>query len=161
MNTTIRRNAGVVLLVFFVACGSSEPTSPSGTSQPPSPPSPIPPRLPINFPPLAGPSRTFIFDSFGSELSYPVSDSTRGSRFILYDNGAFGLQYPGIEYVFRGQYQDANGVLMFLFDSSTGRSVDEPWDDATGTLQGNLLTVRYDEMMQQSDFEDAVYVRIY
>jgi hypothetical protein len=104
---------------------------------------------------LAGPSRTFIFDS---ELSYPVRDFTRGSRFVLYDNGAFGLQYPGIEYVYRGGYRDANGVLVFLFDSSTGRSVDEPWNDATGTLKGNLLTVQYDEIMQHSDFEDAVYV---
>jgi hypothetical protein len=155
MNTTIRRNAGVVLLVFSVACGSSEPTSPSGPRQPSSLPSPTPSRLPISFPPLSGPSRTFIFDG---ELSYPVRDFTRESRFILYDNGAFGLQYPGLEYVFRGGYQDANGVLMFLFDSSTGRNVDEPWDDATGTLKGNLLTVQYDETMRHSDFEDAVYV---
>jgi hypothetical protein len=155
MNTAVCRGAVVVLLVLSVACGKSGPTSPSGTSQPPSPPSPIPSRLPINFPPLAGPSRTFIFDS---ELSYPVRDYTRGSRFVLYENGAFGLHYAGIEYVYRGGYQDANGILMFLFDSSTGRSVDEPWKDATGTLKGNVLTVQYDEIMQHSDFEDAVYV---
>ena len=85
MNTTVRRGAVVVLLVFSVACGSSGPTSPSGTRQPPSLPSPTP-RLPIDFPPLSGPSRTFIFDG---ELSYPVSDFTRESRFVLYDNGAF------------------------------------------------------------------------
>ena len=45
----------------------------------------------INFPPLSGPSRTFIFDG---ELTYPVRDFTRKSRFVLYDNGAFVLQYP-------------------------------------------------------------------
>jgi hypothetical protein len=109
----------------------------------------------MNFPPLSGPSRTFIFDR---ELSYAVRDFTKKSRFILYDNGAFGLQYPGIEYVYRGGYQDANGVLMFLFDSSTGRSVNEPWDDATGTLEGDSLTIQYQESMQHADFENAVYV---
>jgi len=47
---------------------------------------------------------------------------------------------------------------MFLFDSSTGRSVDEPWDDATGTLKGDSLTLEYDDIMQHADFENAVYV---
>ena len=54
--------------------------------------------------------------------------------------------------------QGANGVLMFRFDSSTGRSVDEPWDDATGTLKGDSLTIQFQESMQHADFEDAVYV---
>jgi hypothetical protein len=159
MNTTVRRSAVVVLLVFSGACGSG-PTSPSGTSQPPSLPSPPPPptpRPPINFPPLSGPSRTFIFDG---ELTYRVRDYTRQSRFVLYDNGAFVLQYPPSSLgdgAFRGQYQDANGVIMFLFEFQ-GRSVDDPWDDATGTLRGDSLTVQYDESMQHADFENAVYV---
>jgi hypothetical protein len=46
---------------------------------------------------------------------------------------------------------------MFLFDSSTGRSVDDPWDDAIGTLSGDSLTLEYHEIMQHSDFENAVY----
>jgi hypothetical protein len=47
---------------------------------------------------------------------------------------------------------------MFLFDSSTGRGVDESWDDATGTPKGDLLTLEYHEIMQHADFENAVYV---
>ena len=166
MNTTFRRGAVVVLLVFSVACGSLGPTSPSGTSQPPSLPSP--PRPPIDFPPSSGPSRTFIFDGELTNLlrytdpnwGLDVSDYTKKSRFVLYDNGAFGLHYPSIGeggYEYRGQYQNANGVIMFLFKFQ-GRSVGTPWEDATGTLKSDSLTVQYSEGMQHADFENAVYV---
>lgn len=109
----------------------------------------------MTFPPLSGPSRTFTFDR---EMAYPVGDFTRRSRVVLYDNGAFGLHYPSLAYVYRGAYRNADGVLMFLFDWSMGRSVDEPWDDATGILQGDSLALQYDDIMQHSDFENAVYV---
>jgi hypothetical protein len=33
-----------------------------------------------------------------------------------------------------------------------------PWG-AAGTLGGNSLTVRYNLIMQMTDFEDAIYVR--
>jgi hypothetical protein len=157
MNTTVRHGAVVILLVLFAACGSSGPTSPTGTNPPPALPPPPPNR---NFPPLSGPSRTFIFDR---EQSYPVRDDshTRKSRVVLYDNGAFGLQYPslrqGLGYEYRGEYQDANGVIMFLFEFN-GRKVGSPFDDATGTLNGDSLTVQYHEIMRHADFEDAVYV---
>jgi hypothetical protein len=156
MNTTVRHGAVVILLVLFAACGSSGPTSPTGTNAPPA----LPPPPDRNFPPLSGPSRTFIFDR---ELSYPVRDDshTRKSRFVLYDNGAFGLQYlslrQGLGYEYRGEYQDANGVIMFLFEFN-GRKVGSPLDDATGTLNGDSLTVHYHEIMRHADFEDAVYV---
>ena len=61
----------------------------SGTPLPSFP--PIPPERLMNFPPLVGPSRTFIFEG---ELSYRVSDYTWQSRVVLYDNGACLLQYP-------------------------------------------------------------------
>ena len=120
-------------------------------------PSPTPPPL-IEFPPLSGPSRTFIFDN---DLTYPVSDYTMQSRFVLYDNGAFLLQYPPSSFGdgrFPGAYREENGVTMFLFQSSSGRSIDEAWNDATGTLKGDLLTIQYQESMHHADFEDAVYV---
>jgi hypothetical protein len=155
MNTTLRHRAVVLLTVVFAACGSSTPTSPTGTNSPPVLPPPTPsPR--VNFPPLSGPSRTYVFDR---ELSYPVRDFTRQSRFVLYENGAFALHYPNTEYVYRGGYQVADGILMFLFDSSTGRGDHEPWDDATGTLEGDSLAIQYEASMQQADFENALYVR--
>jgi hypothetical protein len=142
----VRRSAVVVLLMLSAACGSSTPTSPTGTSQPTAAPSPTPPPS-TNFPPLSGPSRTFVFNR---ELSYPVHDYTKKSRFVLYDNGAFVLQYPSIgDGGYPGGYEDANGVIAFDFGSGPG--------GATGSVQGDLLTVRYNQNMQLSDFEDAVY----
>jgi hypothetical protein len=62
---------------------------------------------------VSGPSRIFVFDG---ELSHRVSDYTRQSRFVLYDDGSFVLQYPSLgEGGYRGGYQDANGVIMFMF----------------------------------------------
>jgi hypothetical protein len=98
---------------------------------------------------LSGPSRTFVFDH---ELSYRVRDFTKNSRFVFYDNGAFVLQYAGIG-DYRGGYTEANGVITLEWE---GWSVAGPWG-ATGTLKGDSLTVQYNEIMQLSDFEDAVY----
>jgi hypothetical protein len=156
MNAAVRRGAAVLLIVLSAACGSSGPTAPTGSNESPVLSSPTQPPK-INFPPQSGPSRTFVFDR---ELSYPVRDFTRNSRFVLYDNGAFVLQYPSSSLGdgrFPGAYQDANGVIMFLFEFN-GRSVGSPWDDATGTLTGDSLTVQYEWNMRMADFEDAVYV---
>jgi len=153
MHSTLRRGAIVVLCVLGAACGSSGPTSPTGTSQAPALPSPTPPPA-TNFPPLSGASRTFAFDR---ELSYRVSDYTKKSRLVLYDNGAFVLHYPSVgEGGYRGGYEDANGAVAFEWE---GWSVVGPWG-ATGTLKGDSLTLQYNQIMQWNDFEDAVYVRI-
>ena len=143
MRRTISSGAVAVHLVLSVACGGSTPTL--LTETPVTSPSPIPPSSP--FPPLSGPSRTFIFDN---ELLYPVRDYTKGSRFVLYENGAFVLQYPNGQY--RGGYTRDNDTIMLAWESSAGQ-----WR-ATGTLNGDSLTVRYNFVMQLDDFEDAVYV---
>jgi hypothetical protein len=100
---------------------------------------------------LSGPSRTFTFDH---ELSYPVRDYTKNSRFVLYDNGAFVLQYVG-RGEYRGRYAEDKGVITFEWD---GWSVAGPWG-ATGALSDDSLSVRYNLIMQLSDFEDGVYLR--
>jgi len=61
--------------------------------------------------------------------------------------------------LYRGAYQSADGVIMFLFEFQ-GRSVGSPFNDATGTLKGDSLTVQYDWNMRMADFEDAVYVQM-
>jgi hypothetical protein len=82
---------------------------------------------------LSGPSRTFVFDR---ELSYRVSNYTKESRFVLYDNGAFVLQYVGLGGGYRGGYTEANGVIVFEWE---GWSAAGPWG-ATGTVKGDSLT---------------------
>ena len=165
MKTAVGSSAIFAFLVCCVACETSAPTFPSRISQrpfapaptpTPPPPSPTPtPPPPISFPPLSGPSRTFVF---ANELEYPVSYHTKNSRFVLYDNGACVLQYLTISGgTLNGQDRDINGVIMILFEFR-GRSVADEWDDATGILSGDSLTVRYDLLMQHSDYENAAYV---
>ena len=151
MNTTVRRGAAVFLVVLSTACGSSAPTTPTAIPQPL--PVPAPSAQPTRtLPPLAGPSRTFVFDR---ELKYRVSDYTRKSSFVLYDNGAFVLRYGGPgEY--RGGYTVADGVITFDWE---GWSAAGPWG-ATGSIRGDSLTVEYNLIMQLTDFEDAVYALV-
>lgn len=74
------------------------------------------------------------------------------SRYVLYDNGVFALQYLGFEYP--GGYEKDGGTIRFLLFPPVSRS-----DDAIGTLNGDLLEVRYSDSMHQADFEDAAYKR--
>ncbi len=50
-------------------------------------------------------------------------------------------------------HTEANGVMNFQWE---GWSTAGPWG-ATGTVNGNSLTVQYNAVMEWSDFEDAVY----
>jgi hypothetical protein len=154
VHTTILRGALVVLLLLSAACGSSGPTSPTVTPPSPVVPPPVPAPTPSptkTFPPLSGPSRTFVFDR---GLLSRVSDYTRKSSFVLYDNGAFVLRYSGPgEY--RGGYTETNGVVTFEWE---GWSAAGPWG-ATGTMRGDSLAVEYNFIMQMTDFENAVYAR--
>jgi len=155
MRTTIMRGSLGAMLILGVACGTSDPTSvpgPDPTSAPViKPPAAEPIPSAPKFPEPTGPSRTFDFDH---PLSYQVSSYTIGSRFILYDDGAFALQYPGgLEY--RGGFTEIAAGIWFDWE---GWSSAGPWG-ALGTFHGDTLTVQYNMVMSLSDFEDAVYVR--
>jgi hypothetical protein len=147
MSIDISRGTFVGLVVLSIACGRSTPTAPTASSQSPAVPSPSA-SPPTNFPALSGPSRTFAFDH---ELTYPVHDYTKRSRFVLYDNGAFALQYLDGQY--RGGYTESNGVITFQWE---GWSSAGPWS-ATGTLRDGSMSVQYNLIMGLSDFEDAMY----
>jgi len=139
----------VGMMVLTIACGRSAPAAPSASRQSSAVPS-TPAPSPGNFPPLAGQSRTF---AFSHELTYRLMDYTKQSRFVLYDNGAFVLQYVSLGVEYRGGYTESNGVITFQWE---GWSTAGAWG-ATGTLKDGSLTVRYNVVMQLSDFEDAVY----
>ena len=140
--------AVMAVLGVVSGCDSSTitvPTSPSVTVVPARTPA-----APSNFPPLTGPGRVFVFDH---QSSYPVNSYTKDSRLVLYDNGAFELQYTGIG-GYPGKYTATNGVIVFEWQ---GWSLAGPWG-ATATLSGESLTMQYNLIMQLTDFEDAVYV---
>jgi hypothetical protein len=145
MSTNASAGAIVFLLTLSAACGSSAPTSPTAATSVTTTPTPS-----ATFPPLSGPSRTFAFDH---QLSYAVSDYTKESQFVLYDNGAFLLRFPTGEY--RGAYSSTNGAITFQWE---GTSVAGAWG-ATGTLESGTLTVVYNPIMELTDFENGVYVQ--
>jgi hypothetical protein len=155
-NGTIRWGALTALLVCSGACADSvTPTGPTtriGTMASP-PAAPTPPTA-SDFPAVLRPARIYLFASG----LYPVHEWTSGSRYVLYDDGTFALQYlrsaGSAEY--RGTYTEANGLLRFQWQAN--QNVFAPWRPATGTLTDDSLTVRYDVIMIMDDFEDAVYL---
>ena len=145
----------VAAVSLSAACGGPQPTAPGAMTQPSlGAPSPTPPTA--KFPPLSGASRTFVFDH--SATTYQVSEYTAHSRMVLYDDGAFVLQYLTLSTnnSYAGGYTESNGTMTFQWE---GWNIQGPWG-ATGTLAGDSLTIRYNEIMQYTDFEDAVYVRM-
>jgi hypothetical protein len=54
-----------------------------------------------------------------------------------------------------GRYSRTDSAITFDFD---GWSVVGPWL-ASGVVAGNSLTVKYNDVMLWSDFEDGVYIR--
>jgi hypothetical protein len=76
------------------------------------------------------------------------------SRYVLYDDGKFALQFSGL-FEYRGTYKESDGTITFEWE---GWSVMGPWG-ATGTLNGDTLDVKYNLVMQLTDFIDGVYIR--
>jgi hypothetical protein len=151
-----RRLVTIGLIVLAAACGDygSTPSAPNeGSGSKPTPPIAGPAQIPANFPAPTGPSRVFVFRG---ALDYPVRSYTTESRFVLYDNGAFSLQYgSGLGFQYLGRYAETNGRIEFAWQ---GWSTAGPWG-ATGKLSADSLAVRYNTIMMLSDFEDALYVR--
>lgn len=142
------------VLMLGLACGTERPTAPSAfqppltTTQPPPPPTQPPPPQPSG-----EPVATYVFSG---PLDYAIGGFTTESRYLLYDNRVFGLSYDAFSHVYLGTYRQDDATITFRFQPPwTGDHV-----DATGTLKGDLMEVRYSERMQHSDFENAVYRRL-
>jgi len=104
------------------------------------------------FPPLSGAATTYRFSE--ALENYRVSGFTEGSSFVLYETGGFYLQYEAFAHGYRGRYEQDDGQISFYFSERSNTA------DAIGTLKGNRLEIRYSEMMQHSDFENAAYKRV-
>jgi hypothetical protein len=74
--------------------------------------------------------------------------------YVFNPAGTFALYYPSISssLSYAGTYQQDGDRISFRFSGDSG------WD-AEGTLNGDSLTVRYNIMMEMSDFENAIYKR--
>jgi hypothetical protein len=105
---------------------------------------------------LSGPSTTY---HFSAPLDRPVIYA-QATKYVLYDNGAFSIVYEGPgEVAYTGSYRQEDGRILFDFVADGKGSV-LGGPDALGTLNGDLLEVRYSfEMRVGADFEDAIYQR--
>ena len=142
-----------VLVVCASACSTgSQPTAPTPAvaGQPTVADPPLPP-APGGFPAPSGNQRTYGFDS--PVAAQVLTSYTRSSRFVLYDNGAFVLQYYGIGASYRGRFAQTDSALTFHWEGWSSAGL---WG-ASGWLDGDTLTVRYNTVMMLTDFEDAVY----
>ena len=159
MMTVIARSiACIALLAPAMACTDSRPPSaPSSIPQTPSvapTPVPTPLRAVPGFPPVSRPAR--VYGGVESTWATSYHGSPLASRYLLYLDGTFALQYSSANYPFfeyPGTYREENGRIRFDF-SDDGR-----WS-ATGTVDDKSLTVKYNDMMIHSDFEDASYPRL-
>ena len=149
--TAIARGAIIVcVLMVGLGCGTERPTSPT----------PVPPATTVQPPPAAQPlpevpvpAGSSRFD-FASPLTYNVRSYTTSSVFVLNPSGTFALHYPSLSTrAYVGTYQRDGDHISFRF-SGDGR-----WE-ADGTLGGDSLTVRYNFIMEMSDFENAIYKRV-
>jgi VCPO second helical-bundle domain len=81
--------------------------------------------------------------------------------------GLFGLRFEAFAHVYLGTYRQDSDTITFRFDDAS--TWDQGWSClsdsrptrglcpfATGTLNGDLLEVRYGDSMQHSDFEKPV-----
>jgi hypothetical protein len=142
--------AKITLGALFVTLGGCKDSGPpvEPTAPPLLPGEPPAPTAPANFPVPS--SAATIYDRTSSS-SIPGK-----SRYVVYDNGTFSLQYvtPAFgffEYV--GRYTRQDSAIAFQFDANSGTWL------ADGTVAGDSLTVKYNHDMIMSDFEDGVYTQ--
>ena len=112
-------------------------------------------RYPAAFPAVSRPARVYVAVDWPT---YPIHGSPLASRYVLYDDGTFALQYSSANYPFfeyLGTHTDANGLITFNWE---GWSTAGPWS-ATGSLSDGALSVRYNRVMHLADFEDGVYLK--
>jgi hypothetical protein len=133
------------LLLLSGCAGDHQPIAPSVVDEAPTPP---PTQTACVFPAFAQTDRVYTF----AESRLPPAAHTRCSRFVLYENGRFVLQF-GLTSAYSGRYSVLDNVVDFQWD---GLSVAGPWG-ADAVLDGDTLRVNYNPVMELSDFEDAVY----
>lgn len=141
------------LTVLWGRCRTGE-TSPAywPWRQPPVAASPPQPVDPTPLPPLSGAATTY---RFSEPLDYPVRDYTERSSIVLYESGGCYLQYDSLPGQLRGRCEHAEAEIRFYFSERTSAP------DATGLVRGDVLEMRFSLQMQHSDFENAVYRRVF
>jgi hypothetical protein len=106
------------------------------------------------FPALTKPGTIYVEREPLSAMDGVIQTAT---RYVLYDDGTFGLQASSVaqQYEYRGRYSRADSLITFAWE---GWSSAGPWE-ASAILRGEELIVTYGLVMVMSDFVDATYRR--
>lgn len=161
MNDSVRCGAVLALLLSTACTHSISPAAPTSTSPTSTNISPTSTNVtpatdsPRSFPPVSRPARIYVgVDSPAS----PRHGSPLASRYVLYDDGRFSLQYSSANYRFfeyRGTFTEVDSIVTFEWEAWSAAG---PWG-ATGSLSDASLSVRYNIIMMLTDFEDGVFLR--
>jgi hypothetical protein len=148
--------------VLPMATGCSDATRPVVPRRPtvdaPAEPPPAPPPAPPEFPPLPRPGDVYVGPDDLYDLLAATHHGRLASRYVFYDNGKFSLQFASSRaglFEYPGAWAPDGGQITLAFE---GWSTAGPWQ-ATATLRGDSLSVKYNIVMYLSDFIDGVYVR--
>lgn len=151
--------AACALIGALSACAESTPVGPGGqlVEQPTTP-----PQSPTTTPPpfIEPSSPAHIYQETGPlyEFAYSYHGGMLISRYVLYDDGSFALQFSSARYglsAYEGTYFQSGSEIRFLFKDA---NLAGPWE-AVGTTDGNKLRVDYNGIMIAADFESGVYLK--
>ena len=153
--------AAACLAVGCIGCGGGDGiVAPSAIPMPQSPTrSQAPTSNLTGYPALTRPGAVYTQQSeeTAAEVAY---HGTLTSRYVIYDDGSFDLQYVSGNFGFfsyAGTHTESGMVVTLNFRD--GNAATGPWV-ATGTLSGNQMNVKYNLSAGLADFEDAVYLRV-
>jgi hypothetical protein len=114
-------------------------------------PAPVTPVAPTQQPPtIAGAAvlyRRVSPLSYGSAVSYLLSRDADSAFTIIFPDGSKSWAWSG-------RYERADSVLTFHYNARSGAGE----FGARGIIHGDTLFLRYNVLMQLTDFEDGVYI---
>lgn len=157
-----RSRAGALFVVAACAlamlAGCSDPAQTFRPADPLPPQPPQPPQVfhAPEFGPLTQKGRVFTADPSLTDLYTKFHGASLFSRFVLYDDSTFALQFASAQaglFDYEGKYSRVGSQIVFTWK---GWSTAGPWG-AEATLHGDSLTVSYNLIMQLTDFIDGTY----
>lgn len=142
-------------------CSESTAVAPKSTAvfqpTPPALPSAAFPNPPA-FPGVSRPAQVYVEGDSIYAFAYAYHASRLQSRYVLYDDGSFSLQFSSLKFGFfqyPGTYLRSGSGILFLFrDSNVGGS----WA-ADAKFSGTSMQVNYNAIMVGADFNNGLYVQ--
>lgn len=143
-------------IAMSLAMGCSDATAPVAPVSPTLTAPTLTPPAPENaFPPLTHPGSIYVEEGPIYQWYYQSQGSII-SRYVLYDDGTFSLQFSSATYgsfEYKGTYSISSNLVQFAF---ADRDSAGPWN-ATADLGTDEFSVTYNDIMGWADFVDGKY----